>query len=108
MTQTGFNERLRQIIVLMLILAIAVLLISQMIVFIPGLLGGITLYILCRTLYFQLIFKRRWKKGWTAFLFILGYLVIIAFPVYLCISLASPKIKSFAANQDKIIADIQA
>ncbi len=107
MTQPGFNERLRQIIVLMLILAIAVLLISQMIVFIPGLLGGITLYILSRTLYFQLIFKRKWKKGWTALLFIFGYLVIIALPVYLSISLASPKISSFAANQGQIIADIQ-
>src|SRR5436190_18869404 len=107
MTQPGFNERLRQIIILMLILAIAVLLISQMVVFIPGLLGGITLYILSRTLYFQLVFRRKWKKGWTALLFIFGYLLIIALPVYLSVSLVSPKIKSFAANQDKIIADIQ-
>src|SRR6478752_1803472 len=107
MTQSVFNERLRQIIVLMLILAIAVLLISQVIVFIPGLLGGITLYILSRTLYFQLVFKRKWKKGWTALLFILGHLIIIALPVYLSVSLVSPKISSFAANQEKIIADIE-
>lgn len=107
MNQPGFNERLRQIIVLLLILAIAVLLVSQMTVFIPGLLGGITLYILSRTLYFQLIFKRKWKKGWTALLFIFCYLIIIALPVYLSISLASPKVSAMAENQQQIIENIQ-
>lgn len=107
MTQPGFNERLRQIIVLLLIIAMAVLLISQMTVFIPGLLGGITLYILSRTLYFRLIFKRKWNKQWTALLFILGYLIIIALPVYLSIALASPKIRSIAENQEQIINSIQ-
>ena len=107
MNQTGFNERLRQIFLLLLILTMAVLLISQITVFIPGLLGGITLYILSRTLYFQLIFKRKWKKGWTALLFIFCYLLLIALPVYLSISLASPKISTLAENQDKIIESIQ-
>lgn len=107
MNQPGFNERLRQIIVLLLILAIAVLLVSQMTVFIPGLLGGITLYILSRTLYFQLIFKRKWKKGWTVSLFIFCYLIIIALPVYLSISSASPKVSAMAENQQQIIENIQ-
>ncbi len=107
MNEVSFNERLRQILILALILTMAILLISQMTLFIPGLLGGITLYILSRTLYFQLIFKRKWKKGWTALLFILGYLLIIALPVYFSITLASPKISSIAANQDKIIQTIQ-
>ena len=107
MNQTSFNERLRQILILLLIITIAVLLISQMTIFIPGLLGGITLYILSRTLYFQLIFKRKWKKGWTAFLFIFCYLIIIALPVYLSVTLASPKISSLAQNQEEIIKGIQ-
>ena len=107
MNQT-FNERLRQILILMLILALFILLITQMTLFIPGLLGGITLYILSRTLYFQLIFKRKWKKGWTALLFILGYLLIIALPVYFSITLSSPKIRALAENQDQIIKSIEA
>ena len=107
MNQVSFNERLRQILILALILTIGILLISQMTIFIPGLLGGITLYILSRTVYFQLIFKRKWKKGWTALLFILGYLVIIALPVYFSVTLASPKIRDLAENQDKIIQSIQ-
>ena len=102
-----FNERLRQIIILLLIVAIAGLLISQLSIFIPGLLGGITLYILSRALYFRLIFKRKWKKGWTAVLFILCYLIIIAIPVYLSITLVSPKINDVVQNKDKIVESAQ-
>ncbi len=107
MNQPGFNERLRQIIILILILLMAVLLISQMTIFIPGLLGGITLYILSRTFYFQLIFKKKWNKAATAILFIFCYLIIIALPVYLSISLASPKISSIGENQEQIIKSIE-
>jgi len=107
MNELSFNERLRQVLVLLLILLIAVLLITQLALFIPGLLGGLTLYILSRSLYFQLIFKRKWKKGLTALLFILFYVVVIALPVYLSITLISPKISEIAGNPDKIIADIQ-
>ncbi len=105
--QPGFNERLRQILILILILSIAILLVSQLTIFLPGLLGGITLYILSRTLYFQLIFKSKWKKGWTALLFIIAYLVIIAIPVYVSVTLASPKISAIAENQEQIIQSIE-
>jgi predicted PurR-regulated permease PerM len=108
MEQPRFNERLRQILILLLILTIAILLIIELKVFIPGLLGGITLYILSRSVYFQLIYKRKWKKGWTALLFILCYLIIIALPVYISITLASPKIKNIAENQQQIVDGIEA
>lgn len=107
MAQHGFNERLRQIVILVLIVLMAVLLITELQVFIPGLLGGITLYILSRALYFRLIFKKKWKKGWTAILFILGYILLIALPVYLSVTLISPKISAITQNQDKIIAAIK-
>ncbi len=107
MNQPGFNERLRQVLILMLVVAMAILLIMQLRAFIPGMLGGITLYILSRTVYFQLIFKRKWKKGWTALLFIFVYLIIIAIPVYISIALVSPKISAFTDNQDQVIQSIQ-
>ncbi len=107
MAQHGFNERLRQIVILIIIVLMAVLLITQLQVFIPGLLGGITLYILCRSVYFKLIYKRKWKKGWTAILFILGCILIVSLPIYLSITLVSPKISAITQNQDKIIAAIK-
>jgi predicted PurR-regulated permease PerM len=107
MTQKIFTERLRQVLVLLLIILIAWLLIMQMTAFIPGLLGGLTLYILSRSLYFQLIHKRKWKKGFTALLFIIGYLLIISLPVYISITLVSPKINEIVQNQDKIVSNIE-
>lgn len=102
-----FNSRLKQILVLLLIILIAGLLIRQLSVFLPGILGGITLYILSRGIYFQLIFKRKWKKGWTALMFIIGYLLIISLPIYLSVTLVTPKINQVVQNQDKIVAAIQ-
>ena len=107
MNQNIFNERLRQVLLLIIILMIVALLITELAIFIPGLLGGITLYILSRTWFFGLIYRKKWKKGGTAFLFILGYLLLIAIPVYFSVTLISPKISSIAHNQDKIIQGVQ-
>lgn len=106
-TKDLFNTRLKQVLVLLLIFLIAVLLIAQVYVFLPGLLGGITLYILSRGYYFQFVYKKKWKKGWTALLFILFYLVIIALPVYLSINLVIPKINQVMDNQDKMVNSLQ-
>ncbi len=103
----SFNERFRQVILFMLIVIIAVLLIFELTVFIPGFLGGITLYILSRSLYFQFIFKYKWKKGLTALLFILAFIILIAIPIYIGIELVSPKIKLITDQQDKLIQGIQ-
>lgn len=107
MNQHNFNERLRQVTIFIMLIMFAVLLIWEMAIFIPGLLGGLTLYVLSRSLYFRLIFKNKWKKNRTAFLFILAYLIIVSLPVYLSITLISPKINSIAENQEKIINGIQ-
>ena len=102
-----FNKRILQVLVLLLIILIAVLLIGQLYIFIPGLLGGITLYILGRSYYFKLIFKNKWKKGWTAMMFILFYLVIISLPIYLSVNLVTPKINQILKNQDLIVQKLQ-
>ncbi len=107
MSKQNFNQRITQIIVLVLILLIAILLIKQLFIFLPGILGAITLYILSRSYYFQLIYKKKWKKGITALLFIMGFILIIALPVYLTVSLVSPKVNEVIANQDKIVQSVE-
>ena len=102
-----FNKRITQILILLLIILIAIMLTGQLATFIPGMLGGITLYILSRGLYFKLIFKRKWKKGGTALLFIVFYLVIISLPIYLSVNLISPKINAIVNNQNAIVAKVQ-
>ncbi len=99
----SFNDRLLQILLLALIIVLGLMIIFKLYAFLPGLLGGVTLYILRRKSYFQLIYKRKWKKGWTALLYIFIYLIIISIPIYISVMLVTPKINEFAANQDKII-----
>ncbi len=107
MNKSVFNDRMRQVIVLAIIILIAYLLIKQLFVFLPGILGALTLYILCRSYYFNLIFGKKWRKGWTALLFILFYIAIISLPIYLSVTLVSPKINELLQNQDKVIASVQ-
>ncbi len=107
MNKTVFNDRVRQVIVLAIIILIAYLLVKQLFVFLPGILGALTLYILCRSYYFNLIFGKKWRKGWTALLFILFYIAIISLPIYLSVTLVSPKINELLQNQDKVIASVQ-
>ncbi|HMJ45692.1 MAG TPA: AI-2E family transporter, partial [Ferruginibacter sp.] len=103
----SFNNRLRQLLLLALIILLGYLLLRELFIFLPGLLGGVTLYILSRTTYFRLIYQKKWKKGWTALLFIIVYLVIIALPVYFAIKLVSPKINSLITNQAQIITSLK-
>jgi predicted PurR-regulated permease PerM len=62
------------------------------------LLGALTLYILSRASYFQLVFNRKWKKGRAAGLFILYYLLILGLPIFLAVLLISPKINAFLSD----------
>lgn len=107
MTQQVFNDRIRQIVLLFFIIMLGWVLVTKMTSFLPGLLGGITLYILSRTWFFQLVFKRKWKKGWTAFLFMMMYIVIIAIPVYFAVTMISPKVSEMINNQEQIMTNLQ-
>jgi predicted PurR-regulated permease PerM len=100
-----FNNRLRQIILLVIIILLAFLLLNQLYVFLPGFLGAITLYILLRNSYNNLTIKKQWNKTYTAILFIIASLVIIAVPVYLSITLISKEVSGILNNPTVLIAD---
>lgn len=104
----SFNDRIKQILLLSLIILLVYAVIKELRVFLPGLLGALTLYILSRANYFQLIYTRKWKRGWSAGLFILYYLFIIGLPVFLAITLISPKINTFLADPEAAIAAAKA
>src|SRR5665647_66017 len=104
---TGFNNRLRQIIILALIILIGVLMIRHFYIFLPGVLGAITLYILSRNQYFNLIEKKKWRPGWTAMLYILGYTIIICLPVYLAVVMVTPKLIALFNNPVQLIIAVK-
>jgi predicted PurR-regulated permease PerM len=107
MPNITFNNRLRQIIVLGLILFLTIVFIKQLYIFLPGMLGGLTLYILTRKLYQAATLQKKWNSGLTAILFIVGSLIIVAIPVYFSIRMISPKINSLLNNQHEVFQGLQ-
>jgi predicted PurR-regulated permease PerM len=103
----SFNDRVKQVLLLSLIIMMVYLVIRELYIFLPGVLGALTLYILSRANYFQLVYHRKWKKGWSAGLFILYYLLLIGLPVFLAVTLISPKINSFLSNPNETIASVK-
>ena len=104
---SSFNNRLRQIVLLAVIFLLAILLMQQLYLFLPGFMGAITLYILTRKWYLQLTLQKKWKPGYTALLIMLGSIFIIAVPVYFAFTLVSPKINSLLNNQQEVIQGIE-
>jgi predicted PurR-regulated permease PerM len=99
----NFNDRVKQVLLLLIILLLIYLTIQELITFLPGLLGAITLYILSRASYFQMVYNRKWKKGRAAGVFIFYYLIILGLPIFLAIVLISPKINNFLSDPTKMI-----
>lgn len=104
---TGFNNRLRQIILLSLIILIGILILKHFYLFLPGVLGAVTLYILSRKSFLHLTEKKKWRPGWTALLYILGYLIIICLPVYLAVIMITPKLVALFNNPVQIMIAAQ-
>jgi len=102
-----FNNHLRQIILLGLIVLIGVLIVNHFFIFLPGVLGAVTLYILSKKSYFNLVEKRKWKKSWTALLYILGYTIIICLPVYLAVVMLLPKLIALFNNPVPLVVAVK-
>jgi len=104
----SFNNRIRQIILLIIILMIAFLIVKELYGLLPGFLGAITLYIISRNAYFKLVERKKWRKGLTALMFILGSVIIIGIPVYYAVRLVSPKIGAIFSHSDELMAGFMA
>lgn len=99
----SFNNRIKQVLLLLLIILMLTLVIRELYLFLPGILGALTLYILSRGSYFQMVYHRKWRKGWAAGLFLLYYTVLIGIPVFLAITLISPKINAFLSDPEAMV-----
>ncbi|MEP7230538.1 MAG: AI-2E family transporter [Ginsengibacter sp.] len=104
---TGFNNYLRQIILLALIVLIGILMLQHFYIFLPSVLGAITLYILSRKTYFNLVKKKKWSSAWTALLYILGFTIIICLPVYIAAVLVTPKLVALFNNPVQLIIAVK-
>ncbi len=110
----NFNNQIKQVMILCLLLLLIFLVIKELYIFFPGLLGALTLYILSRGSYFQLVYHRKWRKGWTAGLYLLSYFLLLALLVYFTFVLLEKQVHPFlndpasALNKAKAaIGDVQ-
>jgi predicted PurR-regulated permease PerM len=104
----NFNDRIRQLVLLFLIVFLVYLSIQELDIFLPGLLGAVTLYILSRANYFQMVYNRKWKKGRAAGIYIIYYLIILGLPIFFAIMLISPKINSFLNDPSAMLGNAKA
>lgn len=104
----SFNYKIKQLLILVLLIAMILLAIRELHIFLPGLLGALTLYILSRGSYYQLVYHRKWKKGVAAWFFLLGYILILGVIIYMTFILVMPKIQTFLNEPVLMINKAQA
>ena len=104
---TMFNNQLRQVLLLGLIILLGGMLVAELYVFLPGVLGGVTLYILLRKWYQKLTIQKGWPKGVTALLFIISSIIVITIPIYFSVLLISPKVNDLINNQHELVIGLE-
>ncbi|HRO42643.1 MAG TPA: AI-2E family transporter [Flavipsychrobacter sp.] len=96
------TEKLKQYLLLTVIIILIIVLGWQIISFLPGVLGAITMYILMREQYFRLTVIENWKKWFTAAVFISLSLVVFALPIAVCAQLLIPKFYAIVHDPQRL------
>lgn len=92
----------RQIFVLLLIVFLGILIFKEIIPYLSGVLGAITLYVLMRKWMIKLV-NRGWKKSLAAGMLMLGSFIGILIPVVLIVIMLTAKIGQAVTNSEKVI-----
>ena len=86
------QNRLKQIVFLLLIAGLGILLFIQLYPFLPAALGAATLYILLRRSMFYLTEKRKWRPGAAASLLMFLSLIVILLPLWILVDMLYEKV----------------
>lgn len=97
-TQQRFNNQIKQLIILSLLILLIYLSGKELKTFFPGLLGALTMYILFRSRYFQLVYNKKWKPGWTAGMFLALVTLGIAVLIYVTVRLMEKQVQPFFSD----------
>src|SRR5690606_33005465 len=97
------NNSINQIMLILIILLICILIFKNLLYYLPGFLGAVTLYILFRKTYFNLTERRKWNRPLTSLLFIVLSIVFIVFPLWGMIDYLARQISTFASNTEHIV-----
>lgn len=92
---------IKQIFLLAIILILVALVCFNLAMFIPSVLGAITIYVVCRKYNFYLQEERKWKPWASSLVLMLASLIIIILPIYFIIDLLVEKLGNAQAYMDK-------
>ncbi|MFI8379352.1 AI-2E family transporter [Leeuwenhoekiella sp. NPDC079379] len=95
-------ELVRQLFLILLILFLFILILEEMIPYLSGVLGAITLYVLLRKFVKKLV-KRGWKPGLAAGLAMLASFLIIIVPIGLTVMMLTNKVGKAVKNSERVI-----
>lgn len=107
MNSNVFNERFRQIIFFIILMALGVVIFLQVQFLMTAFLGAITLYILNRKFLFHLIFKKKWNRYLATTLLLLIDAVALLIPFGLATVFVVPKLQDFSANANDLFQGIK-
>lgn len=93
--------KIKQIFLILIITALVGLIAFNLSLFLPSLLGAVTLYVVCRNLNFYLQETKKWKPVWSSLLIILLCLVVLIIPIYFLGDLLVAKMGDSAAYMAK-------
>jgi len=97
------NNSINQIMLIIIIILICVLIFKNLLYYLPGFLGAVTLYILYRRAYLWLTEVWRWNRPLTSIVFILVSVVFIVLPIWAIIDYLVPQVNDFMGNRAEII-----
>ncbi|MET3034463.1 AI-2E family transporter [Chryseobacterium sp. NRRL B-14859] len=92
---------IKQISLLVIIIVLTGLICFNLSLFIPAVLGAITIYVVCRKYNFYLQEERKWKPSLAAFLLMFASLVILILPIYFIADLLIDKLGNAQAYMAK-------
>ncbi|OCA80303.1 AI-2E family transporter [Chryseobacterium contaminans] len=92
---------IKQVSLLAIILVLAGLICFNLALFIPSVLGAITIYVVCRKYNFYLQEEKKWKPSLAAFALMFASLIVLILPIYFIADLIIDKLGNAQAYMDK-------
>lgn len=103
---TRFNNRIRQVVLLIIIVMLAYLIVKELYIFVPGFLGAVTMYILTRKKFFHLTKVKKKNPKLIGALFILLALIAIGLPAFFTVKVMMPKVREVFSHSEELLHGI--
>lgn len=97
------NDRLKQIVFLLIIAFLGIILFKELYAFFPGFLGALTLYILSRRWMFRLVESRKWKRPWAATVIMILSFLVFLLPIGLLVNMLTSKVGWAISHSSELI-----